>query len=226
MEQYYPVLLKSSSLSCIIFGGGQVAFRKAEGLLRSGVSSITVVAPKLGEQLELLMNSQQHHQLLWKQDVYKEQYMIGHQLVFAATDDKPLNAMISSAAVKHGAYVCDVSNGERGNFINPAVITEGNLMITISTQGTSPAWSKEIKQRLQKEFAQPYSAALRLMGRLRDDLEKDKVTLEQRKVITEKAMLDVLDVSEANYEQWYDALRNQQTVMKVKAMNNDGSKSD
>lgn len=226
MEQYYPVLLKSSSLSCIIFGGGQVAFRKAEGLLRSGVSSIIVVAPKLGEQLELLMNSQQHHQLLWKQDVYKEQYMIGHQLVFAATDDKPLNAMISNAAVKHGAYVCDVSNGERGNFINPAVITEGNLMITISTQGTSPAWSKEIKQRLQKEFAQPYSAALRLMGRLRDDLEKDKVTLEQRKVITEKAMLDVLDVSEANYEQWYDALRNQQTVMKVKAMNNDGSKSD
>ena len=56
------------------------------------------------------------------------------------------------------------------NFILPAIVRRGDLAITISTSGKSPALAKRLRLDLEKQFGEEYADFLRLMGAIRDKL--------------------------------------------------------
>lgn len=204
MEQlntYYPIMLSLQHQHCLVVGGGTIATRKIEGLLASGIASITVVAPSITAQLQQLLTL--HEELVWMQTEYNHSLLQGKSLIFAATKQHKLNEHITNEALNCGILVCNVSDGGQGNFITPATISEGQLTIAVSTGGTSPALSKRLKQQLQSQFAKPYAEALELMSRLRKDLKRDKLDLERCAVITDQALGEVFQVAPNLYEQWY-----------------------
>lgn len=208
MEQnslYYPMMVNLYDHKCLVVGGGIIATRKITGLLAAGASSITIVAPVISESLQELLLL--HDSLTWIQSTYEETLMKQFTIVFAATDVVELNATITNDALNKGILICNISDGEQGNFITPATIREGQLTLAISTSGSSPSLTKHLKRQLEVQFTKPYANALQLMSRLRVDLERDDVELTISALITEQALQEVLQVLPVDYEIWYEKLR-------------------
>ncbi|MCR8655689.1 precorrin-2 dehydrogenase/sirohydrochlorin ferrochelatase family protein [Paenibacillus endoradicis] len=213
MEQnslYYPMMVNLLFHKCLIVGGGVIATRKVAGLLAGNATSITIVAPDISRSLQELIKL--NKSLTWIQSTYEETLMQHFTIVFAATDRVELNDTITEDALNKGILVCNVSNGEQGNFITPATIREGQLTLAISTSGSSPSLTKHLKRQLEEQFTKPYADALQLMSRLRSDLGRDGIELTISARITEQALQEVFQVSSADYEMWYKNLRQRYTT--------------
>jgi len=55
-------------------------------------------------------------------------------------------------------------------FISPATISRGDLLITVSTGGKSPALARKIREELEECFGMEYATTLRLLGAIRQKL--------------------------------------------------------
>ncbi|HHT9131554.1 MAG TPA: precorrin-2 dehydrogenase/sirohydrochlorin ferrochelatase family protein, partial [Candidatus Tripitaka californicus] len=71
--------------------------------------------------------------------------LAGAFLVIAATDDKEVNQKVWEDAQRHGLLVNVVDQPGLCNFIVPSVVNRGELQISISTGGASPALAKRIR---------------------------------------------------------------------------------
>jgi precorrin-2 dehydrogenase/sirohydrochlorin ferrochelatase len=56
------------------------------------------------------------------------------------------------------------------NFILPSILQRGDLTITVSTSGKSPAFAKKLRRTLAAQYGQEYAAFLDLMGAIRQRL--------------------------------------------------------
>ena len=88
-------------------------------------------------------------------------------LVIGATDDERLNRQISKDA-EQAQILCNIADRpEVCNFILPSIVRRGDLVITISTSGKSPALAKHLRQKLETQFGPEYADFLLLMGAIR-----------------------------------------------------------
>jgi precorrin-2 dehydrogenase / sirohydrochlorin ferrochelatase len=91
-------------------------------------------------------------------------------LVIGATDNPELNRQIHTGAERLD-MLCNIADRpEVCNFILPAIVNRGDLIIATSTSGKSPAFAKKIRKDLEKEFGTEYEEFLKLMGRIRNKL--------------------------------------------------------
>ena len=89
-------------------------------------------------------------------------------MVIGATDDPEVNRRISQEARARNLLCNIVDRPEECNFIVPATIRRGDLIIAVSTGGRSPALAKKIRQDLEKQFPDIYSSYVALLGRIRE----------------------------------------------------------
>src|SRR5690606_31378244 len=99
--QFLPIFLNVRAQTCLVVGGGDVAYRKAILLDKSG-ARLRVVAPQIGAELEELAiaGAGELHRR-----AFRESDMDGVFLVIAATDDEEVNAAASAAAKARGLPV-------------------------------------------------------------------------------------------------------------------------
>ncbi|MCW8863255.1 MAG: siroheme synthase, partial [Colwellia sp.] len=79
--KYFPVFLDANKLSAMVIGGGEVASRKIELLLKS-TSQITVMSSTVCSGVERLINL---HKLTWLKQNYQAGHLTNINLVIAAT---------------------------------------------------------------------------------------------------------------------------------------------
>ena len=89
--KYFPVFLDAKRINALVVGGGEVAARKIELLLKS-TKQITVMSASLNASVERLVNV---HQLTWLKYNYQVGHMVGMTLVIAATDSESVNSEIA-----------------------------------------------------------------------------------------------------------------------------------
>ena len=165
---YYPVSLSITGRNCLVVGGGSVGRRKVKTLLECG-AKVTVVSPQAEAELAELAQS---GRIILKQRSYCSADMGGMFLVIGATDDEELNIRISKEAEAHNILYNIADRPEACNFILPALVRRGDLMIAISTSGKSPAFAKKLRKELEQEFGEEYAVFLALMGAIRKKMLK------------------------------------------------------
>ena len=164
--KYYPVHLDIKNRNCLIVGGGAVGTRKVNTLLECG-AHVTVVSPDPTSQLTQLASEES---ITLKRRAYRSDDLAGMFLVIGATDDESLNRQISKDA-ERAHILCNIADRpEVCNFILPSIVRRGDLVITISTSGKSPALAKHLRQKLETQFGQEYADFLLLMGAIRKKL--------------------------------------------------------
>ena len=180
--RYYPVNLDILNRKCLIVGGGSVGTRKVLTLLDCG-AIVTVVSPDATEKLlELADNGS----IRREKRFYLASDLDGMFLVIGATDNEELNRQISADAEKLN-MLCNIADRpEVCNFILPAIVNRGDLVISISTSGKSPAFAKKLRKELEKQFGVEYSEFLRLMGAIREKLLSEKHEPEAHKHLFEQ----------------------------------------
>ncbi len=190
--KYYPVYLDLRERPCVVIGGGRVAERKALALLEAG-ADVTVVSPSLTRKLQELVSS---GKIACFSRIYEESDLTGAFLVIAATNVPEVNAAIGRVCRKKQVLVNVAAPPGESSFIVPSVVDRGALLIAISTSGESPALSRRIRMKLEKEFGPEYELLLlrmsvlrsRLMGHVKDEAERGRIF----QAIADSDVLDLL----------------------------------
>lgn len=164
--RYYPVNLDIKNRACLVVGGGAVGCRKVKTLLSCG-ARVTVVSPDITSELKSMVEG---GDIIWHRRGYRNSDLTGIFLVIGATDDDQLNEEISRDA---GCLnlLCNIADRPAAcNFILPSIVERGDLIIAISTSGRSPAFAKQLRKELEKQFGEEYTKLLQLMGAVRERL--------------------------------------------------------
>jgi len=173
---FYPVNLQLSHRSCIVVGGGQVAERKVGSLLVAG-AHVTVLSPIVTASLAELIQEQTITHI---PRFYQQGDVGNFFIVICATDNRNVNKLIAKEATLAGALVNVADAPELGNFSVPSQITRGDLLITVSTGGKSPALAKMLREELSKEYGPEYGLYLDLIGKARSEMKKSMGSSKER----------------------------------------------
>ena len=172
----YPISLNLSGRTCAVIGGGAVAERKVESLLEHG-AAVRVVSPEITHGLsEWASEGRIEH----VESEYRPEHLDGALLVIGATDDRGTNKQVSSDAHDRGMLVNIVDDPELCSFFVPASVTRGDLVISVSTSGKSPAMARRIREELEARYGPEYGLLADLLGSLRDEIKAKYATMDER----------------------------------------------
>ena len=175
--RYYPIYLDLQARPVLVVGGGAIAEGKAEQLLSAG-AKVTVVSPTLTERLRELS---ERGEIVYSPREYEESDLDGVALVISATDNQPVNEAVALAARARNLLYNIVDQAPLCNFITPALVTRGELQITISTGGGSPSVAQLVKRQIGELIGEEYDELLKLATWLRNELKARGVNYNQRR---------------------------------------------
>ena len=164
----YPISLRIRGRRCCVIGGGRVAERKVEGLLKAG-GAILVISPELTARLR---EWHARGEIEVRLRPYRKGDLQGAVLVFAATDDPAVNAAVCAEAEQRGIWVNDAADPQRSTFHVPAVLRRGGLQIAVSTSGAGPLLARKIRDELAEQYDEGYEGFVRLLVQLRQRLKE------------------------------------------------------
>jgi siroheme synthase-like protein len=170
----YPMMLDVTDRLVVIIGGGDVAARKANGLLSSGAGRVTVVSPTFCDAMPPGVER--------VKEAYDAKHLAGAQLVFAATDDQAVNTRIVREAHDLGLFVnrADADDDAPGDFSTPAFIRQGQLLVTVSAGG-SPALAIIVRDALRQYVQPKWVAMADAMQELRPRILTSAAPIEARR---------------------------------------------
>ena len=164
--RYFPINIDIRDKPVVVVGGGDVATRKCRALLAAD-ARVTVIAPKLAVPLRELLEQGLVRHLARK---YIKGDIAGTFLVFAATDSHSVNQAVAKEAKTRGILTDVADAPDTGDFATPAVISRGELTITVSTGGEAPFLARWIREELEERYGPEYAVLIKLLGRLREKL--------------------------------------------------------
>jgi uroporphyrin-III C-methyltransferase/precorrin-2 dehydrogenase/sirohydrochlorin ferrochelatase len=171
---YFPAFLDLVRKPVLVVGGGVVATTKVRALLPCR-ADITVVAPEVSDVIA-------HHaatgDLAWHNRGFAESDADGAEIVFAATDDRRLNADVARAARARGIPVLAVDDVPNCDFIAPAIVRRGDVTIAISTAGRSPAMARRIREHLDRTLPSAWGDLLEVAATAREQLGSTRALIE------------------------------------------------
>ena len=163
-----PLFVDCSKRHIVIFGGGDVAARKAAYF--AGVSEVTVVSRSFGQKIVDLPVVRKECDVGTESDESLEALLDGAFLVIGALSDTAQNNRIGRLCRKRG-ILFNNADGETGDVILPSVTGGINYTLAISTQGSSPAISRFIREHLEYEYP-AMDDMIALQQRLRTELKR------------------------------------------------------
>ncbi len=172
----YPVNLVLRGRRCLVVGGGAVAHHKVAGLVEAG-ALVHVVATRLGPPLAALA-AVPETPVTAEVRAYRPGEVAGYRLVVTATDDPDVNRTVFADGEDAGIWVNSADDPANCSFTLPSRVRRGDLMVTVSTAGRSPALAVWLRRRLGEELGPEYEVLLDLMGAEREALRARGVATE------------------------------------------------
>lgn len=185
--KYYPIALDVRGKNCLVVGGGNVGVRKALTLAKCG-AIVRVVSPVFSDEF---IKKTESHSFLEDDTVnpkirgvhfcdkseiscIEKHYDINDLdsmfLVVGATDNMAVNRRIAADANSR-QILCNIADFSEGSsFVLPSIVHRGDLVITVSTSGNSPALAKKLRKELELQFGEEYAILLVIMGNIRKRL--------------------------------------------------------
>ena len=181
MPQYYPIFIDIEGQPVLVAGGGQVALRKVQTLLRHG-ACVRVVSPELIPELKEYIDGKT---CIWRQKDYAADDMQDAVLVFSCTEKEEINARVAHDAKTRRLPVNVVDDPEKCSFIVPSILERGDLKIAVSTGGSSPLAARQIREELQETYGREMAEYLALLKAWRKQA-KEHLPPERRRAFWER----------------------------------------
>jgi siroheme synthase-like protein len=164
----YPVAMVLKERRCLVVGGGQIAERKARGLLAGG-AQVHVVAKELLPPMRALAGSPGLASM--EERPYRQGEVAGYWLVIAATGDPDVNRAVYDDGEAAGVWVNSADDPANCSFILPAVARQGPVTVAISTNGYSPALASWLKQHVVEQMGPELAELAELLAEARSQLK-------------------------------------------------------
>jgi|GEM_PF-1273071 len=178
-----PLMIDCAHKKVVIIGGGSVAARKATYFSGADVimysetfhpdvpAYVTCVSCTITPDRDTI-----------------QRIIEGAFLVIAATSDSALNTSIVDIT-RDEKILCNCADGEPGDVILPAQIQRGEIVIAVSSGGTSPALSQFLRIHLEEMFPELEQIAA-FLAVLKLELKQSISEQKTRSSILHKALRD------------------------------------
>jgi uroporphyrin-III C-methyltransferase/precorrin-2 dehydrogenase/sirohydrochlorin ferrochelatase len=182
--KYFPIFLDAKNISAMIVGGGDVAARKIELLLKS-TTNITVMAESLSPSVQRLIDA---HELHWLTHNYKSGYFSGINLVIAATDDSDVNKAVAAESQPLNILTNVVDQPELCTYITPAIIDRSPMIIAMSSSGSAPILLRMLREQIEKTLPNGYGKLADFSFKFRDHVKARVKGLRNRRTFWESIL--------------------------------------
>jgi uroporphyrin-III C-methyltransferase/precorrin-2 dehydrogenase/sirohydrochlorin ferrochelatase len=174
---HLPVLLDLRGRQTLVVGGGAVAMRKVELLLKAH-ARVRVVAPRLHPELALYRDAGriEHHAL-----AFEPAHFAGVVFAIAATDQPPVNRAVAAAGAARGVFVNAVDDATASSCIMPAIVDRSPILVAIGSSGQSPTLVRRVRAQLEALLPEGLGELARLAGRARERVARALPDLERRR---------------------------------------------
>ncbi|MCG9679013.1 siroheme synthase [Vibrio sp. Isolate24] len=176
--QYFPLFMNLTDKPVLVVGGGEVACRKVDSLIRAG-AEVTIVSPNIEPYLQKLA---ENDECLWVQNFYSEELLDRKYLqVWATTDNPELNHRVYHDAKALGLLVNVVDDQPYCDFITPSMINRGRIQIAISSGGASPILVRNIREQFEATLPQNLSLLADFGASKRTDIKQRLPSVDLRR---------------------------------------------
>ena len=152
---YFPFYYDITGKAFLIIGGGRTALEKADRLRRF-TQDIIVVAPETAIEGVRVIRRE-----------YREEDLALGDYVIAATGIPQVDRRVAADCRRRGIPVNTVDDRENCDFIFPGIVKRGDLIVAVSTSGTSPAYAMQLRKEIEEILPGRIESILTRMGSLR-----------------------------------------------------------
>ncbi len=186
MANYFPLFADMEKSTVLIFGGGEKAQEKIKKL-KDYSPAITVAAPSICKTIRICCDVQ--IELCSFSDAEDLLLRIRPQFVIIADVNDENIPLLFALSRKYRIPVNTVDKKDYCTFIFPSIIKKKNLTVAVSTQGTSPAAAKYLREEIEKAIPSEiepildWIATKRNQLRTREDLDQAQSAVYQRALV-------------------------------------------
>ena len=176
---FFPAYFNLDHKKILLVGGGYIALEKLEKLVEF-TKDITVVSKEFSEDFFTFATE---HNIEMQERPYEKGDIDGFDIVIVATDTTTIHREIFQESRDSRILVNSVDDTAYCDFIFPSYVKRGDLTISISTSGASPALAKRLRAYVEKLIPSNMESFLKEMRGLRKTMPKGK---ERMKFFEEK----------------------------------------
>lgn len=186
--KYFPVFIDGDKIDAMVIGGGDVAARKIELLLKS-TNKITIMAAQINANVLRLI---EHYHLTWLEHNYRTGLLCGKNLVIAATDNSQVNKSVYEEAEQLNILVNVVDQPDLCTYITPAIIDRSPMIIAISSSGSAPVLVRMLREQIDKMLPDGYGKLAKFSYKFRDHVKARIKGVRNRRTFWEKTLNGVI----------------------------------
>ena len=185
---HLPIFINIRKKPCIVIGGGDIALRKINLLLKAN-AKVDCLSPLFCKGIKNL-SKDGHITLINKS--FDQTDIKDYSIIIAATDDKSVNSLISSIAQVKKIPVNVVDSPELSSFIMPSIVDRSPLIIAVSSSGKAPVLSRIIRAKLETVIPSAYGILADIAGEYRQKVKDRFSTIKDRRAFWEAVFSGVI----------------------------------
>lgn len=202
----FPLCINLEDKSFLVVGSGRIARRKLSAISEF-TSNITVISNEEADGLA-------YEGLKIVKKSFDASDLEGFDFVITATGSREQDETIVAACKSRVIPVNAADDREECDFFLPGIIKRGDLVVSVSTSGKSPACSKYLREQIEGIIPANIEKVLDILGELRMSLPSKVDSQEERSQIYNYVMhvllsmdnLDEASVEEIIEEYYYEKI--------------------
>ncbi len=174
---YLPIFLDLATRRVLVVGGGAVAARKVELLLKAH-ALVRVVAPELHPELAPYRDAGRIEHIAAP---FEPQHFEDVVLAIAATDRPDVNRAVAAAGAALRVFVNVVDDVGASSCIMPAIVDRSPVIVAVGTGAHSPTLARRVRAQLEAFLPERLGELARLAGRARERVRRALPDVQRRR---------------------------------------------
>ncbi len=185
---YLPIFVNLRQKPCLVIGGGDIALRKINLLLKAK-AQVTCISPAFCNSIKNL--SIKGHIILVNRQ-FESSDISNQSVIVSATDDSILNTSVSELAEKARIPVNIVDSPKLSSFIMPSIVDRSPIIIAVSSAGKAPVLARIIRAKLETVIPNAYGTLAEIAGEYRQKVKDRFSKIKDRRAFWEATFSGVI----------------------------------